>query len=85
MCSQCRGPEHKGHAVHIGTFFINTRPSMLAGISAVKSVTYEAVQTATSSTLQSFDFRKCIPLVLVFPFSGGGTYDKVTNALRFLI
>jgi len=24
-------------------------------------------------------------LVFVFPFSGGGTYDKVTTAFRFLV
>jgi hypothetical protein len=35
--------------------------------------------------LQSFDFGKSIILVLVFPFSGGGTYDKVSNVLRFLV
>jgi hypothetical protein len=41
---------------------------MPAGISAVKTVTHEAVRTATNCTLQSFDFGKSIILVLVFPF-----------------
>jgi hypothetical protein len=54
-------------------------------ISAVKSVKYEAVQTATNCTLQSLHLGNMQYPCFSFPFHGGGTYDKVTNALRFLV
>jgi len=51
----------------------------------VKSVTYEAVQTAIGCTLQSYDFGNKQNPCFCLHFSGGGTYDKVTTALRFLV
>ena len=51
----------------------------------MKNVTYEAVQTATNCTMQSLHLGNMQYPCFSFSFYGGGTYGKVTNALRFLV